>query len=119
MFEDCAGEGQIDEDDEAFARRLQDAADREHYARLIELTGSGGSLEAAFREGGEPQLLILLLLVQCRQEMQEVQSISPDWRPVLQSAQMFPNRICMAQAGNLGLGCLEHDHCTELPCVLA
>ena len=54
MFAGCAGEGHIDEDDEAFARRLQEEADREHYARLIELTGGGGSLEAAFREGREP-----------------------------------------------------------------
>ena len=51
MFASCVGEGHINEDDEAFARRLQEEADREHYARLIELTGGGGSLEAAFREG--------------------------------------------------------------------
>jgi len=46
-----AGDGHTDEDDEAFARRLQEEADREHYARLIELTGGNGTLEAAFREG--------------------------------------------------------------------
>ena len=49
----CAGEGceEEDGDDEAFARRLQEEADREHYARLIELTGGHSDLEAAFRGG--------------------------------------------------------------------
>ena len=52
------GEGQDEEeeedgDDEAFARRLQEEADREHYARLIELTGGHSDLEAAFRGGAQ------------------------------------------------------------------
>ncbi|CAK0779108.1 hypothetical protein CVIRNUC_004697 [Coccomyxa viridis] len=51
---DLSGEGceEEDGDDEAFARRLQEEADREHYARLIELTGGHSDLEAAFRGAG-------------------------------------------------------------------
>lgn len=56
-FGGSAGDGNTDEDDEAFARRLQEEADREHYARLIELTGNG-TLEAAFREGTRPTSII-------------------------------------------------------------
>ena len=47
-----SGDGITDEDDEAYARRLQDEADREHYARLIDgssaLALQGGVLPALY-----------------------------------------------------------------------
>ena len=42
------GDGHLDEDDAAYARRLQEEADREHYARLID---GHGTLEAALQGG--------------------------------------------------------------------
>ena len=45
-----SGDGHSDEDDAAYARRLQDQADREHYARLMD---GHGTLEAAL-QGGVP-----------------------------------------------------------------
>ena len=43
-----SGDGHTDQDDAAYARRLQDEADREHYARLID---GHGTLEAALQGG--------------------------------------------------------------------
>ncbi|CAL5218851.1 g582 [Coccomyxa viridis] len=47
--EDDSGDGHSDEDDAAYARRLQDQADREHYARLMD---GHGTLEAALQGAG-------------------------------------------------------------------
>ena len=46
-----SGDGHSDEDDAAYARRLQDEADREHYARMID---GHGALEAALQGGVHP-----------------------------------------------------------------
>lgn len=52
---DCSsGDGHTDEDDAAYARRLQDEADREHYARLID---GHGTLEAALQGGVTSQVI--------------------------------------------------------------
>ena len=49
-----SGDGHTDEDDAAYARRLQDEADREHYARLID---GHGTLEAALQGGVTSQVI--------------------------------------------------------------
>lgn len=48
IAERLLGDGHSEEDDAAYARRLQDEADREHYARLID---GHGTLEAALQGG--------------------------------------------------------------------
>ena len=49
--ERLVGDGHSEEDDAAYARRLQNEADREHYARLID---GHGTLEAALQGGVHP-----------------------------------------------------------------
>ena len=107
-----AGEGheEDDGDDEAFARRLQEEADREHYARLIELTGGHSDLEAAFR-GGVCGLALLLTA------LQPSQNLLADEMPGRCSQHGSP-LTAEAPRGALRLCCLsfQHDQLLRVRC---
>ncbi len=70
---DSSVEGEEEEDnDAAFARRLQEAEDREHYRRLLELHGAGAGNPPISKDAHPLTLLNCLQAGQSKGGMYEI-----------------------------------------------